>query len=350
MRLLFVYWKVEDAGSAQDIYNYCEAAKRLGHEAALYAPPGAVSRFDCSLDLEAADGVIFPLEWNIYLHNNEPLDLEGPLRRVPRRRRVVIDCDGMYNDVVRADGDYNHPDEAGSRARTELYDSISDKIFQPTLRPMRDNVRPFLFHAYNPAWEVPLDFRAKEYGMSYVGTNWFRWRPMRRVLEAIEPIRDKVGRIGLTGHNWLEAPGGADAALRQTAYFTDPDYLQRMGVEVRPAIPIEQVIPCMSKAVFNPVLIRPVFSRLSLVTCRTFETPAANTIPLFAQDPTYVEALYGPEAVELVLPEEKAAAKILDIIEHSDRYAEIVRRIRGHLATRHSYEMRLKELLEIVRS
>ena len=29
MRLLFVYWKVENAGSAQDIYNYCEAAKRM---------------------------------------------------------------------------------------------------------------------------------------------------------------------------------------------------------------------------------------------------------------------------------------------------------------------------------
>src|SRR5258708_4570917 len=218
MRLLFVYGTVENAGSAQDIYNYCEAAKRMGHEAALYAPEGAVSRFDCSPDLESADGVIFPLEWNIYLHNNEPLDLEEPMRRVPRRRRVVIDCDGMYNDVTRVDGDYNHPDEAGRRTRTELYDAI----------------------------------------------------------------------------------------------------------------------PCMSKAVFNPVLIRPLFSRLGLVTCRTFETPAANTIPLFAQDPSYVEEIYGPEAIELVLPEDKPNAKILDILEQPDRYAGIVQGIRDDHAGKHS--------------
>jgi hypothetical protein len=350
MRLLFVYWKVEDAGSAQDIYNYCQAARRLGHEAALYAPEGAVSRFNCSLDLASADGVVFPLEWNIYLHNNEPLDLERPMREVPRERRVVIDCDGMYNDLIRADGDYNHRDEAASRARTQLYDSISDKIFQPTPRPLRPNVRSFLFHAYNPAWEAPLDFRAKEYGMCYVGTNWFRWEPLRRVLHEIEPIRGEVGRIGLTGHNWIEQPGGADPELRQAAYYTDPAYLQRLGVEVMPAVPIEQVIPSMSKGVFNPVLIRPLFSRLGLVTVRTFETPAASTIPVFAQDEAYVEAIYGEEGLELVLPAERAQEKILDIVHQPDRYAAIVRRIRCHLAERHSYEERLNELIEIVRS
>src|SRR6266481_3712905 len=121
MRLLFVYWKVENAGSAQDIYNYCEAAKRMGHEAALYAPEGAVSRFDCSPDLESADGVIFPLEWNIYLHNNEPLDLEEPIRRVRRRRRVVTDCEGNYDGYRSVDGDHQLLAEAGSRDRTELH-------------------------------------------------------------------------------------------------------------------------------------------------------------------------------------------------------------------------------------
>src|SRR5260370_29810468 len=127
----------------------------MGHEAALYAPEGAVPRFDCSPDLESADGVICPLEWNIYLHNNEPLDLEEPMRRVPRRRRVVIDCDGMYNDVTRVDGDYNHLDEAGSRARTELYHALSHKIFQPTLHPAPRHLRPFFFHPHHPPRETP---------------------------------------------------------------------------------------------------------------------------------------------------------------------------------------------------
>jgi hypothetical protein len=350
MRLMFVYWKIEDAGSAQDIQHYCHAAKRLGHEMALYAPEGSVSRFPCSLDVESADAVIFPLEWNIYLHNNEPLDLEGPMGKVPRKRRVVIDCDGMYNDVIRVGGDYNHPDAAGSRARTELYDSLSDKIFQPTLHPLRPNVRSFLFHGYNPAWEVPLDFSAKDYGMFYVGSNWFRWRALRRVLEAIEPIRSQVGRIGLVGYNWDEPPAGADAALREAAYYTDPAYLQRMGVELMPPVPIEQVIPNMSKGIFNPVLIRPLFNHLGLVTVRTFETPAANTIPLFAQDLAYVEEIYGEEALELVLPVEQPEAKILDIVQQPERYAPLVKEIRRHLAEKHSYEARLKQLIEIVKN
>ena len=91
-------------------------------------------------------------------------------------------------------------------------------------------------------------------------------------------------------------------------------------------------------------------NRLGLVTCRTFETPAANTIPVFAQDPSYIAEIYGREAIELVLPEDKPDAKILDILEQPDRYAGIVRRIREHLAGKHSYETRLTELIEMVRS
>jgi hypothetical protein len=350
MRLMFVYWKIEDAGSAQTICNYAQAARELGHELALYAPEGSVSRFPCSLDIERADAAIFVLEWNIYLHNNEPLDIEGPVSKMPRGQRVVLDCDGMYNDVIRVGGDYNHPDEAGSIARTELYDSISDKIFQPTYHPLRPNVGTFLFHAYNPAWEVPLDFSSKEYGMFYVGTNWFRWKAMKWVLEALRPIRNQVGRIGIVGHNWSEAPGGADAALREAAYFTDPDYLKMMGVELMSPVPIEQVIPTMGKSVFNPVLIRPLFSHLGLVTVRTFETPAANTIPLFDQNPAYVREVYGDEALELVLPEEHPEEKILDIMRRPYDYADIVMSIRRHLSENHSFVARLQQLIDIVKS
>jgi hypothetical protein len=350
MRLLFVYWKVEDAGSAQDIYNYCQAAKELGHDAALYASEGAVARFKCSLDLDAADGVVFPLEWNIYLHNNEPLELEEPLRKVPRNRRVLIDNDGMYNDPISVDGDYNHLDSTASRQRTELYDRIADKIFQPTLHPLRPNVRPFFFHAYNPAWEAPIDFSGKKYGMCYVGTNWFRWLPMRKLLEALEPIRERISGIALTGHNWDAPPVGADAALREAAYRTEPAYLRKMGVELLPAVPIEGVIPRMSEAVFNPVLLRPLFSRLGLVTCRTFETVAANTIPLLAQDPSYVAEIYGEEALELVLPASDPTAKIECILRKPDRYAPVVEAVRRRLGEKHSYRARFEELTEIVRS
>src|SRR3712207_5507816 len=126
MRLMFVYWHVENAGSAQTIFKYTEAARRLGHEVVLYAPENPDSRFVCSLDVESADVVIFLLEWNIYLHKNEPFPFEEPLKRSRRARRLIIDNDGMYNDVIMVGGDYNHTDPAESRRRIELYDSIAD--------------------------------------------------------------------------------------------------------------------------------------------------------------------------------------------------------------------------------
>ena len=129
---------------------------------------------------------------------------------------------------------------------------------------------------------------------------------------------------------WVESP------LRERAYYTDPAYLEKLGVEVMPAIPVEQVIPMMSKGIFNPVLIRPLFDHLRLVTCRTFETPAANTIPLFAQDAEYVKEIYGERAAELVLGD-RASDRILDVLRQPEHYAEIVREIRRQLAEKHSY-------------
>jgi hypothetical protein len=365
MRLMFVYWQPENAGSAQDILNYSKAARALGHEVVLYAPAGQPSRYHCSLDIDAADAVLFVFEWNLFQHPGGDKAKDRLLRsglmgighlnvvklvsRIPRERRVIIDCDGMYNDPICVGGDYNHLDPTASRLRTELCDSLTDKVFQPTYHPLRPNVRPFLFHAYDPAWERPLDFRAKDYGMIYVGSNWFRWGPMQRVLQAVEPVRDRLGRIALVGHDWGAMPWWVQSPLREQAYYTDPDYLKRLGVEVRPPIPVEQVIPTMSQAVFNPVLLRPLFDHLRLVTCRTFETPAANTIPLFAQSTDAVREIYGEAAVELVLGEQPSD-RIADVLRRPEHYAKIVRHIRRHLAERHSYEARLRELTQIIAS
>ena len=37
MRLMFVYWRTSNAGSAQTIRHYAEAARELGHEVVIYA-------------------------------------------------------------------------------------------------------------------------------------------------------------------------------------------------------------------------------------------------------------------------------------------------------------------------
>jgi hypothetical protein len=348
MRLMFVYYVKEDRGSAQDMCNYATTARALGHEVALYGSPSHGSRFNYSLDIKTADAVICIFEWTTALQYGDNLDFARLLERVPRRRRVVIDCDGAYNDAIRMVGDVNHQDDAASQRWINVCDSLSDKIFQPTLHPLRPNVRPFLFHAYNPEWERSLEFRAKEYGMIYVGNNWFRWRGLQKVLKAVEPIRSEVGRISVIGNGWDSPPPWAKPVLIEDAYYTAPGYLHQMDVEVMAPVQFSKVIEMMGRGVFSPVIYRPLFDHLSFVTCRTFETPAANTIPLFAQAPTYVEEIYGSEAVELVLPEKSPEEKILDLLRRPQHYHKLVLNIREHLADNYSYRVRLKELVEIV--
>jgi hypothetical protein len=348
MRLMFVHYLFEDRGSAQDIHNFALTARAVGHEVALYGPPNPKSPFNYSLDLASADAVVFIFEWTTDLQHGDHLDLLRLVSRVPRRRRVVLDCDGKYNDAISVIGDYNHPDAQTSRRWVEVCDSLTDKIYQPTFRPLRKNVGTYFFHAYNPAWEVPLDFRAKEYGMFYVGHNWFRWRSMQRVLRALEPVRAQVGRIGMVGHGWGSPPPWANPSIIEDAYYSDPAYLKKLDIEVLPPILFGEVIESMGRGVFHPVVLRPLFNRLRLVTCRTFETFAANTIPLFSLEEAYVEEVYGGRSLELVLPEDRPQDKILDVLRRPEHYAEIVREIRGHLAAEHSYAGRLRELIDII--
>jgi hypothetical protein len=277
------------------------------------------------------------------------LNLVRLMNRIPRKRRIVIDDDGMYNAVTTVDGDFNHVNEDACRQRMEMYESISDKIYQPTLHPVVPNVGSFLFHAYDPALEVPLDFWSKELGMIYVGSNWFRWRPMSRVLKALEPVREGVGRVGIVGRDWDRIPGWVESPLREQAYYTDPAYLRALGIELMPAVPAHCVVVTMSRAVFNPIIVRPIFYHFELINPRMFETPAANTIPLFGLHQRCVGEIYGDRARELVL-DEHAAEKIADVLRRPEYYAEIVKDIRRHLAQTQSYQKRLEELVGIIES
>ena len=345
---MFVYWAFKDQGSGLVIQGYCEAAKALGHEVAVYGRPNPDIPLNYSLDLDAADAVVFIFEWTTQLLNGDALDMVRLVNKIPRRRRVILDGDGNYNEVIHVDGDYNHRDAAGAQQWIAVCDSLSDKICQPTLHPLRRNVQPFLFYSYSPAWEVPLDLSAKEFSMLYVGHSKFRWRPLSRVLRAVEPVRDQAGRLGVIGHGWDKLPSWAAHLKMEDAYATDPGYLRKLEVEVLPPIPFENVVEWMSKATFNPVISRPTFTRMRLVTPRFFETPAANTIPLFGLDGAYVQEIYGERAGQLVLPEDEPHEKIRDILRRPDYYANVVLEIRRHLAEKHSQAVRLQELMSVI--
>jgi hypothetical protein len=348
MKLVFVYWGYENAGSMLDLRGYTRAAKAMGHEVKIYGPENAAFGLDYTKDLDGADALIFVVEWTTELQFGDRLDWMRLMSAVPRERRVVIDCDGAYNDPIAFNGDYNHKTPESSARWLAVCDSISDKICQPTHRPRRSNVIPFLFHIYDPSWEAPLTFENKEFSMVYVGHTKFRWRGMSKVLKAIEPVRDQLGRIALVGEGW-------DAPLEWTQwleikddYYVDRDYLKRLRVEALPPIPYPQVPETMSKGVFNPVMYRPLFEALNMVTCRTFETPAAGTIPLFVLEPEYVQDVFGEAALELLLGEKDADKKILDVLARPGHYADMVMGIRKDFAQRHSPEARLTRLLEII--
>ena len=184
--------------------------------------------------------------------------------------------------------------------------------------------------------------------MLYVGSNWFRWRAMSRVLRAIEPIQHRVGRIRIVGHDWTEMPWWVDSLLREDAYFVDTGYLRALGVEVSPPVPIGEVVATMGQGVFNPVLVRPTFNYLRLVNPRLFETLAANTIPLFALDEAYVKEIYGDAGTELVLGDDPSEL-IVDVLERPHHYATVVTELRRYLAKRHSFITRVTELVDLVR-
>ena len=348
MRLMLVYYLMGDAGSAQDVRRYVCAAEALGHEIVIYGPQDMEPGFPCSREMSSVDAVVFVFEWTTEMRAGDQLDLARIVARVPRERRVVIDCDGAYNDFLTVDGDRNHQDPGSARRWVAICDSLADRVYQPTLHPLRPNVGTFFFHGYDPAWERPLVAGTKEYGMVYVGHSKFRWGPMERVLRAVDPLRERVGRIAIVGHGWDALPSWAGPMQMEDAYITDQAYLRSMDTEFVPPAPVSDVIPWMSRARFNPVIYRPLFSYLSFVTCRTFETPAADTIPLFGLAAGYIKEVYGETALELVLPDIAPEEKIADIVERPEHYHGVVREIRRHLAEHHSYQRRVRELIEIV--
>ncbi len=350
MKLVFVYWAYENQGSELDLQGYTRAARDAGHEVTVYGPLNPKIPLNYSIELGRTDAVVFVFEWTTQLQVGDRVDWVRLLAAVPRDRRVVIDCDGRYNDTICTDGDFNHRNDAESREWLNFCDELSDKICQPTYRPLRANVRPFLFHIYDPVWETPLDFSAKEFDLVYVGHSKFRWHGMSRVLRAVEPVRDRLGRIALFGYGWAEPPDWAAPMGIEDIYRIDAEYMRKLAVEAMAPVPFPQVIATMSRGVFNPVVYRPLFERLGLVTCRTFETPAAGTIPLFLLNSDYVRAIYGKDALELMLGGDDPQDKVLDVLARPGHYADIVRGIRREFAVRHSPAARLQELMEIIES
>ena len=89
MKVMFVYWAMEDQGMRLVIQGYTEAARSLGHQVSVYGRwiPGKVNPvipLSYSLDIDSADGVIFIFEWTNQLNPGDQLDMARLVSKVPR--------------------------------------------------------------------------------------------------------------------------------------------------------------------------------------------------------------------------------------------------------------------------
>jgi hypothetical protein len=342
------------------IASYVRTGRRLGHEVAVLGEQTTEApELPRSLNVKSFDFVVFV----VFMAGDFPdlPYLAQLLDGVPRGRRLVIDCCGRYNDTIRVEHDFNHLELVDGHQGWEWvegFKAVADKIVQPTLKPRRSDVAPFLFYGFDrdsivhdyatgasasTAWAGNGNRGGKRYGISYVGTNWQRWTQVRRLLASVGPAREQIGRIRLTGWDWASRPKWAeDLSLR--GVDVDPQLLADYGVETEPAVPYTRVVERMSEACFCPVFHRPLFNELGLVTNRTFETLCADSIPLLFLSESFVEEIYGPEA-RLLRVTEDPASHIDAVKRNPARYWDAVLKTRRFLHDNHSYERRFAELV-----
>jgi hypothetical protein len=362
VKLLLVSKLDRYARAVNTIAKYVQTAKTLGHEVAVFGERSTdIPHVEYSLDVGSFDYAIFV----VYETGDFP-DLPYLARLLdgmPKAQRVIVDCCGRFNATIRVDHDFNHLEKLDGHQGWEWiegFETISDTILQPTLRPLRADVRPFLFHAYDPdsvakpyssaseaaeAWSTDPN-GVRSCGIVYVGHNWQRWSQLKPFLEELEPVTSDVGSVRLTGWDWAERPHWA-IELGLEGVNVETDLLERLEVETQPAIPFDQVVDQLGRADFSVVFHRPLFNHLGLVTNRTFEAFAADSIPILMLPSDLIESVYGPQALVLA-PRNGVAAYVSAVKGDPEPYWDAVLETRRRLAEHHSFERRFAELLEIL--
>jgi hypothetical protein len=362
MKLLFVNAPDPHARSVATIHGYVAAGEALGHEVKVFGDPDPkLPSLPFTTDSRGIDLALFVVEraWDF----PDMPQLAWLLDAIPRARRVVVDLWGRYGETVRIDHDFNHLEKLDGHQGwewIEAFQAVSDTILQPTLAPARPDVRPFLFHGFDPnavarphasAREAAAAWRGaspdeKPHGMIYVGNNWQRWDQLQRFLTQYEPVRDRIGPACLIGWDWDRRPDWAvDNGL--AGVDVDPTLLAQLGVQTRGPVRFGEVIGLLGQARFAPVFHRPLFQRLGFVTNRTFETFCADTLPVLMLPRDLVEAVYGPAALALV-PCEDLAAHLEAALIQPEPYWEAVLQTRSHLARHHSFERRFRALSAVL--
>ena len=186
--------------------------------------------------------------------------------------------------------------------------------------------------------------------MIYVGHTKFRWHGMSQVLQALEPVRDEVGRVALVGDGWDNPPEWtADGSKIKDDYYVDRDYLKQAARRGHAADPLPRghrhhEPRRLQSGGLSPAVRAPGHGDLPHVRdAGGRHHPAVPAGPeLRPRD------LRRAAPTELVLGGERPHDKIVDVLPRPEHYAEIVRGIRQEFGQRHTPEARLRELIEII--
>lgn len=353
MKLLLVTTPDPWTRSVATVHKWIEAGRALGHDVSIYGEPNAeLPKLRYTTDLTGVDLALFivqvPTDFPDMPHLARVLD------GIPRSQRVVADLWGRYNDTIRIDHDFNHLEKLDGHLGWEWEEAIAaagDMITQPSLHPRRPNVKPFLFHGFDPTAvakpyqntkEAAAAWKHKAYGAIYVGSNWQRWHQVRAFLEDYSALRGEAGKACLIGWDWWVRP---DWAVQKGIMGVDADweFLERLEVEVRHGVRFDEIVELLGQARFAPVFHRPLFKELGFVTNRTFETFYSDTLPVLMLPRNFVEQIYGAAALALV-PKQGLAAHLKDALKNPEVYWDAVLKTRAHLARHHSYQRRYEEL------
>jgi len=347
MNILFVMKHRGNAGNTHAVADYMRVGQKYGHTIALYGSPLPwLPDLNFSTDVRAFDKVIYLFESELYRVNR--LQEVALLGTIARPDRLIFDMDGMYNPMIVLDGyDRNHNSEVDRDEWIEFYEALADRVMKPTLEPQaHPHVSTLVFYGYDPTLEIdPASAPPKQYDILHVGHNWWRWKEVAGdLLPAFAQIRNQVGEIGFVGLWWDNPPAEGPMAGPEMAFQSDAEALRRLRIRTTPAVMYDEVTQKMSSARINIFTQRPVLHHLRHLTLKYFEIFYADTIPLLMLEEDHAEAVYGPAARELILTGH-VAEKLLDALRRPEHYHGLVEDVRCHLATHHSYDRRIEELI-----
>ena len=276
---------------------------------------------------------------NPFIGERGKSELEKIVRHVPRKKSLIIDADGKSNCLTKVEGDSSHINEREREEWLKVYDAISDRVFQPSLTPLNKNVKSFMFWGY----DEPKDKEQNLYDVIYLGSNWYRWDRMEEFMNNFKSLRHLFPRLAVVGSHWLTSdPYNPQANKHKPQFFEEnnisiKEYVTKFGEFTR----------IIGQARFSPILVRPILSKMKLITPRMLETFASGTIPIIPNHFDYAEELYGKQATELMLGD-NPIDKLKHMAKNEKRYQIIAGTIRDRLR-KYSYGLRIEELISLIK-